>query len=44
LVDAEQLAGTYSVVFDAGTLSGGMYFFRLQAGTYVETRKMVVIR
>jgi hypothetical protein len=44
LVNEEQAAGTYSVTFDAGSLSGGIYFYRLQAGTFVETRKLVLVK
>jgi len=44
LVDERQSAGTHQVEFDASHLAGGVYFYRLQAGDYVETRKMVVIK
>jgi len=37
-------AGTYSVAFDATQLSSGMYLYRLQSGSYVEAKKMVVIK
>ncbi|MCK5838520.1 MAG: T9SS type A sorting domain-containing protein [Bacteroidales bacterium] len=44
LVDEEQAAGEYSIQFDAADLPGGIYFVRLQAGTRVETVKMVLVR
>ncbi|MFN3386137.1 MAG: alpha-amylase family glycosyl hydrolase [Candidatus Thermochlorobacter sp.] len=46
LVNARQAAGQYSVQFSAGdkALSSGVYFYRLQAGNFVETKKMVLIK
>jgi endoglucanase Acf2 len=39
-----RLAGTYKVAFDATDLPSGVYFYRLRAGDYVETRRMVVVK
>jgi hypothetical protein len=44
VLDASQPAGHYSVTFDAGTLSSGVYFYRLQTSGLTETRRMVVLR
>jgi hypothetical protein len=44
LVDEIQPAGFHSVRFDASKLASGVYMFRLQAGDFVEIRKMVVMR
>ncbi len=44
LVDQEQEAGVHSVVFGAGTLASGTYFYRMQAGEFVETKRMIVLR
>jgi endonuclease I len=41
LVNGKQEAGNYTVQFDAKNLSGGMYFYHLQAGSFVETKKMI---
>jgi hypothetical protein len=44
LVDEEKTAGSYDVDFDAVTLPSGTYFYRLQAGSYIETKKMILIK
>jgi hypothetical protein len=42
LVDEEQNAGIYKVVFQASDLSSGVYFYRLKAGSTAETGKMIL--
>jgi len=44
LADRVEEAGVHSVVFDAGTLASGTYFYRMQAGEFVETKRLVVLR
>jgi len=44
LVNAEISSGHYEVHFDASRLSSGLYFYRLQAGTYVQTKKLTVVK
>ncbi len=44
LVEGKQTAGYKSVRWDASGMASGIYFYRLQAGEFVETRKMVVIK
>ncbi len=39
-----QAAGTYEVSFDATGLPSGIYFYRLQAGDFVETKRMVIVK
>ena len=44
LVNEEQEAGTYSVLFDARHLPNGTYVYRLTAGTFTETKTMVLLK
>ena len=44
LVNTRQDAGRYTVLFNATSLASGLYFYRLQAGTFVETRKMTLVK
>jgi photosystem II stability/assembly factor-like uncharacterized protein len=44
VVDEEMEAGYHSIQFDAVKLASGMYFFRMQADAFTETRKLLIIR
>jgi uncharacterized protein (DUF362 family) len=44
LVEAEQSAGSHSITWNASGLSSGIYFARLRAGGFLETRKMVLMK
>jgi photosystem II stability/assembly factor-like uncharacterized protein len=44
LVDEFKPAGTYSEKFDGANLTSGIYIYRLQAGEYVSTKRMVLIK
>jgi hypothetical protein len=44
LVNETKAAGVYTAEFDAAGLASGVYFYRMQAGTFVEVKKLVVLR
>jgi phosphodiesterase/alkaline phosphatase D-like protein len=44
LVNERQSAGTYTVRFNAGDLSSGTYFYQLQAGPFLEAKKMTLVK
>jgi hypothetical protein len=49
LVNKEQPAGTYEVEFNSEheslrAIASGVYFYQLRAGTFVETKKMSLLK
>ncbi len=44
LVDEALEPGAYDVVFDANGLASGVYVYRIQAGAFVETKKLTLLR
>jgi hypothetical protein len=44
LYDGMQKAGYKSVEWNAGKYASGVYFYRLIAGSFISTKKMVLIR
>lgn len=44
LVNEEKPLGVYQINWDASLLSSGVYFYRLQAGDFVQTRKMILLK
>jgi hypothetical protein len=44
LVNEEKQAGVYEVEFDGSSLASGMYLYKLQVGTFVQTKKMILLK
>ncbi len=44
LVDSEMPAGTYTVAWDASRAASGTYFYRMQSGGFVDTKRMLLLR
>jgi photosystem II stability/assembly factor-like uncharacterized protein len=44
LVNEEKPAGNYEVEFDAAGLPSGIYFYQLKAGSYIATKKMLLLK
>ena len=44
LVNESKLPGSYQVSFDASGLASGIYFYRLQTGSYSQSRKMIILK
>lgn len=46
LIDEYQHSGTYNIKFESGKygLASGVYFYRLQTGNFIETKKMTLLR
>jgi hypothetical protein len=44
LVDAHQEAGHHRAMFDGSGFANGVYLYRLEAGSFVETRRMLLLK
>lgn len=44
LVDEIQNPGIYNVTFNASNLSSGVYFYRIEAGTYSDVKRMMLLK
>ena len=44
LVNEEKPIGTYELSWSAANLTSGVYFYRIQAGDFIVTKKMILLR
>ena len=44
LVNGDIEAGNHEIRFDGSNLASGIYFYRLQAGSFVQTRKLLLVK
>ncbi len=44
VIDQQHTAGCYQTIWNAAGLTSGIYFYKLQAGDYIETKKMVLLK
>jgi hypothetical protein len=44
LIDRSMDAGYHTVTWNANSVASGMYFYRLQAGSFAETKKMLLLK
>jgi hypothetical protein len=44
LVNERKAAGSYTATFDASKFSSGVYFYKLQSGSFVQTKKMLLVK
>jgi hypothetical protein len=44
LVNEKKAPGGYEVRFDASGLASGVYYYRLAAGSFIQTRKMILVK
>jgi len=44
LVNEQKPAGNYEVMFDGHNLTSGVYFYKLQSGSFIQTKKLMLIK
>jgi hypothetical protein len=44
VVNEEKPAGTFEVEFNADNLPSGIYFYKMQAGNFINTKKMIMLK
>jgi hypothetical protein len=44
LVNERRAAGRYQDTFDANGLASGVYLYRMTAGNFVQTKKLVILK
>jgi hypothetical protein len=44
LINEKKAAGVHQVTFDGSRFSSGVYFYRMESGNYVQTRKLLLLK
>ncbi|MEJ2636434.1 MAG: T9SS type A sorting domain-containing protein [Calditrichia bacterium] len=44
LVSEKLIAGQYKYDWDASGLASGVYLYRIEAGSFIETRKLILLK
>ena len=44
LVNEQNDAGKHKVNFDATDLNSGVYFYKIEAGSFIDTKKMILLK
>ena len=44
LMDEFKNAGRYEVEFDGANLASGVYFYRIEAGDFIDAKKMILVK
>jgi hypothetical protein len=44
LVNEQLQPGTYKVIFDGSNLPSGVYFYKLTAGDFIATKRMILVK
>jgi hypothetical protein len=44
LIEAEIEIGIHEITFDTSQLPSGVYIYRLQAGNYIESKKLLLLK
>lgn len=44
LVNGQQSVGFYDIEFDGSSLSSGVYFYKIETGSFIETKKMLLVK
>jgi Secretion system C-terminal sorting domain len=44
LINKELETGYHEINFDAGNFTSGVYFYRIQSGDFIQTKKMILMK
>ena len=44
IADRDYSSGEYSINFNGASLASGVYYYRIEAGSFTETKKMVLLK